>query len=64
MRVSPFYSLLRGMALANVWHDHDDCPLARSLAPADRRPGRPPSYAHCPYCALLARPLCPVPRPA
>ncbi|MDO7851749.1 hypothetical protein [Hymenobacter convexus] len=56
MRISPFHSPLRGIALEEVWHDHDDCPVARSIAPPDRVPGIAPSRKRCPYCALLDQP--------
>jgi hypothetical protein len=56
MRIPPFYSPLRGIALEEVWHDNDECPVARSLAPPDRRAGKGPSGKRCSYCALLDRP--------
>ncbi|MBF9221137.1 hypothetical protein [Hymenobacter ruricola] len=55
MRIPAFYSPLRGIALDDVWHDNDECTVARSVAPADRRPGKGPSGKRCPYCALLDR---------
>jgi hypothetical protein len=41
------------MALEEVWHDNDECPIGRSIAPADRHPGAPPSLKRCSYCAML-----------
>ncbi|MBD2722033.1 hypothetical protein MUN81_16520 [Hymenobacter sp. 5317J-9] len=57
MRIPPFYSPLRGIALTDVWHDNDECPVARSIAPADRVPGTGQPRPRCPYCALLDRPV-------
>ncbi|MFD2720712.1 hypothetical protein ACFST9_18465 [Hymenobacter monticola] len=42
MRIPAFYSPLRGIGLEEVWHDNDECPVARSIAPADRQPGGGP----------------------
>lgn len=53
MRIPPFYSPLRGMGLTEAWHDHAHCPIARSIAPTDRRPGKGRQLARCAYCALL-----------
>jgi hypothetical protein len=64
MRIPPFYSPLRGIALEEVWHDNDECTVARSIAPADRLPGQCPSRKRCPYCALLDRPGSSFQRPA
>jgi hypothetical protein len=53
MRIPPFHSPLRGLALDEVWHDNNECPMARSIAPADRRPGKPSQGSRCAYCAML-----------
>jgi len=63
MRIPPFYSPLRGIALDDVWHDNDECTVARSIAPADRRAGLGPSHKRCPYCVLLDRRATPFRRP-
>jgi len=64
MRIPPFYSPLRGIALDEVWHDNDECTVARSIAPADRIAGVGAPRKRCPYCAVLDRPAtaftCPV----
>lgn len=52
----PFHSPLRGIGLANAWHNDDECPVARSIAPADRRPGIQFPSERCPYCTLLDAP--------
>ena len=57
MRVPPFNSPLRGIALDEVWHDHDDCPIGQSIAPTDRRKGTGPRQARCAYCAMLDKAL-------
>ena len=57
MRTTPFHSLLRGLALGDVWHDNDECPLARSIARPDRRQGVPLTFKQCNYCALLNQKL-------
>jgi hypothetical protein len=53
MRVPSFYSHLRGIALTDVWHDNDECPLGRSIAPADRIRGTTDIRHRCAYCAML-----------
>lgn len=57
MRVTPYYSFLRGMALEDLWHDNDECPLGQSIAAADRIPGKDHIRKRCPFCALLQAPL-------
>ena len=56
MRVPAFYSLLRGIALLDAWHDNSECPLGRSLAPADRLAGTGGLPNRCAYCAMLDQP--------
>ena len=53
MRTPPFYSYLRGMALASAWHDNNECPIAQSIPLADRIPGTDPFSKRCTYCELL-----------
>ena len=53
MRVPPFYSPLRGIALEEVWHDNDECPINQSVALADRIPGTGTSHQPGRFCALL-----------
>lgn len=60
MRVPPFYSFRRGLALTDVWHDNDECPLGRSITPADRVRDTDDVRHRCAYCAMLdARPATP-----
>lgn len=53
MRIAPFYSPLRGIALEDLWHDNSDCPLGRSVALVDRIAGKNAIHKRCPYCAIL-----------
>lgn len=57
MRIPAFYSSLRGIALADVWHNDDECPLGKSISIADRI--IVPSCIHnrCAYCIMLDRQL-------
>ena len=57
MRIKPFYSFLRGMALEDLWHDNSECPLGQSIAKADRIPGKDDIRKHCPYCIRLNEPM-------
>ena len=57
MRIKPFYSFLRGMALEDLWHDNNECPLGQSIARPDRIPGKDGIHKHCPYCIRLNEPL-------
>jgi hypothetical protein len=56
MQVLPFYSLMRGIAIEDLWHDNDECPIGLSIALADRLKGTNHILKHCPYCTLLTRP--------
>ena len=56
MRIASFYSPLRGIALEDVWHDQEECPIGRSIALADRIAGREPSGKRCTFCTLLDKP--------
>lgn len=53
MLMRPFYSLLRGIAVEDVWHDNTECPLGRSIYPGERVIGKGELTKHCPYCAVL-----------
>jgi hypothetical protein len=64
MRVQPFYSFLRGIALEDLWHDNDACQVGQSIAPVDRRPGTDDIHKHCPFCAILNHPSAGLRRPA
>jgi hypothetical protein len=52
MRVPPFYSLLRGMAVEDLWHDNDACQIGQRIGLANRRPGRDHPRKHCALCAV------------
>lgn len=52
MRIPAFYALVRGVGLADYWHDDNECFIAQSIAPQERVPGRH-DRARCPYCALF-----------
>ena len=56
MRVPPFHSFLRGIAVEDLWHDNDACQVGQSIARADRIPGTDDIRKHCPFCALLNAP--------
>jgi hypothetical protein len=60
MRVAPYYSLTRGIALEDLWHDDDECEIGLSIWPADRLSGKDGITKHCPYCQLLSQPLKPL----
>lgn len=49
----PFYSLLRGIAVEDVWHDNTECPIGRSIQPGERIHGTGFLTKHCPYCQVL-----------
>jgi hypothetical protein len=53
MKVPPYYSLVRGLALEDLWHDNDECEIGLSIGPLDRRPGKDHIVRHCPYCKVL-----------
>lgn len=53
MRVPPFYSSMRGIALVEAWHDHSDCPIGQSIALSDRNTTKDANCARCSYCAML-----------
>lgn len=53
MIVPPFYSWLRGAALEDVWHDNDECGIAKTIALADRIAGKDDIRTRCKFCALL-----------
>lgn len=56
MQVAPYYSLTRGIAVEDLWHDNDACEIGLSIATADRLPGKDHISKHCPYCQLLNEP--------
>jgi hypothetical protein len=56
MLVASYYSLTRGIALENFWHDNDECEIGLSIWLADRLPGKHRLCKHCPYCQLLNQP--------
>jgi len=53
MQVAPFYSLTRGIAVEDLWHDNNECEIGLSIWPADRLAGKDHIHKHCPYCQLL-----------
>jgi hypothetical protein len=53
MTVTPYYSLVRGLALEDLWHNNDECEIGLSVGPLDRRRGRSYVWKHCPYCKVL-----------
>ena len=54
MVMKPIYGLVRGIAIADYWHNNDECFIVKSIAPRDRSPGHGP-WQRCPYCLLLDR---------
>ncbi|MGI4734795.1 MAG: hypothetical protein ACRYG7_06395 [Janthinobacterium lividum] len=54
LRVPPFYSPLRGIAVEDLWHDNDACQVGQSLALVDRLAGKSRGK-HCPFCRILNR---------
>lgn len=59
MRVAPFYSFYRGMAVEDLWHDNDACEIGASIPAAERLPGEgSPAITrkHCQYCRVLNQP--------
>ena len=61
MKVTPYYSLLRGLALEDLWHDNNECEIGLSIGPLDRMPGKDHIHKHCPYCQVLNQPRPPRP---
>ncbi|RZK32485.1 MAG: hypothetical protein EOO63_01215 [Hymenobacter sp.] len=51
MQTAPFYSLFRGIAVEDIWHDNDECQIGQSIATQDRLAGQD-DRKHCPYCVL------------
>ena len=62
MKIDSFHALVRGVALADYWHDNSECFIVQSIALADRLPGRA-DWERCPYCQLLDFPPVLSPRP-
>jgi hypothetical protein len=60
MKVSPYYSLLRGLALEDLWHNNDECEIGLSIKKTDRLPGKDRLCKQCPYCQVLNLPRRPV----
>jgi hypothetical protein len=56
MRVPPYYSLLRGTALEDLWHNNNACEIGLSIRPRDRLPGKDHIRKQCPYCQVLNKP--------
>jgi hypothetical protein len=56
MRVPPYYSLVRGVALEDFWHNNDECEIGLSIRQEDRRPGKHHLCKQCPYCQVLNQP--------
>jgi hypothetical protein len=56
MKVPPFYSLMRGLALEDLWHNNNECEIGLSIKLADRLPGKDRVHKHCPYCQVLNQP--------
>jgi hypothetical protein len=56
MVIPPFYALVRGVAIADYWHNHSDCFIVKSIALADRFPGHD-DRGRCPYCAMFDSPV-------
>lgn len=56
MKVPPYHSLTRGLALEDYWHDNDECEIGLSVGLADRRAGKNHIPKHCPYCIVLNQP--------
>jgi hypothetical protein len=56
MRILPFYSPARGLALEDLWHNNDECEIGLSIGLLDRRPGKDRILKQCPYCQVLNKP--------
>jgi hypothetical protein len=56
MRVPPYYSMTRGIALENMWHNNNECEIGLSIRPRDRLLGKNRIRKHCPYCQILNKP--------
>ncbi|RZJ95129.1 MAG: hypothetical protein EOO60_01345 [Hymenobacter sp.] len=56
MKVFPFYSFSRGIAVEDLWHNNDECEIGLSIPLLDRRAGKDHIDKHCPYCQLLNAP--------
>jgi hypothetical protein len=56
MRVEPFFSPFRGIAVEEVWHNNDQCQIARSIASPERLPGTN-DRKHCKYFQLHNQPF-------
>ena len=55
-RNAPFYSLVRGIGVKDVYHDNDECTIAKSVEEFYRLPGKGKNRAHCAFCAILNEP--------
>jgi hypothetical protein len=56
MKVLPFHSPVRGLALEDLWHNNDECEIGLSIKQSDRLPGRARVPKQCPYCQVLNHP--------
>ena len=52
MRMPAFYALVRGVAVADYWHDNDECFIVKSIVLRDRLPGHD-DRGRCPYFVLV-----------
>ncbi len=56
-RTPPFYSFVRGIGVKDVYHDNDECAIARSVEEVYRLPGNGKNRTHCAFCAILNKAL-------
>lgn len=57
MKVLPFYSFTRGIALEDLWHNNDECEIGLSIALADRLAGKDHIRKQYWLCVLINKQL-------
>ena len=60
MQTLPFYTLAYRYGSEAVWHDNDECSIARGIALVDRKEGQDHLRSHCKTCLLLNGPVVPL----
>ena len=56
MLIAPFHAQVRGVAIADYWHNRSECFIVQSIALADRLAGHD-DRGRCPYCAMFDHPI-------
>jgi hypothetical protein len=57
MKVAPFHSKIRGLAVEDHWHNNNECEIGHSVPLGDRRSGEGRFCRQCPICKAMNQPL-------